>query len=231
MFTDFIAMLTSPEEMAALLTVIMVNVVLSGDNAIVVGMAAADLPVELRRRAVVLGITIAAVLRVVLSLFAIQLLSIIGLTLAGGILLAWVAWKMWREIQGGVEAAEQEAETILEDAEFTEAGDDSTPAKASVTTRPGKTLKDALIQIIIADVSMSLDNVLAVAGAARDHLAILVLGLILSVVLMSVASTVIANLISRHRWIAYVGLAAIVAIAVRMIWDGTHEVVKVIGVA
>ena len=209
MLTEFF----SAESLAALAQVLMVDLVLAGDNAIVVGMAAAGLAPELRRKAILVGIAAAAVLRIIFAALTSELLAIIGLTLAGGILLLWVAWKMWRELREP-EAEDEGAELVQDHAE----------------TQPHapKTLRQALTQIVIADVSMSLDNVLAVAGAARDHMAVMIIGLAMSVFLMGAASTIIARLLAKHRWIAYVGLAMIGFIAVRMIYDGADEVAKVV---
>jgi YjbE family integral membrane protein len=194
-------------QLAALATVILIDLVLAGDNAVVVGMAAAGLPAELRRKAILLGIGAAAALRIVFALFATQLLAIIGLTLAGGILLLWVVWKLAREI------INQRRQSKLEPVE-----------EAALAKPPAKDLRHALLQIVVADVSMSLDNVLAVAGAARDHLVVLIIGLGLSVALMGAAATVIARLLHRYFWISYLGLALIAYVAVRMIWEGGWEV-------
>jgi YjbE family integral membrane protein len=191
---------------AALIQVIMIDLVLAGDNAVVIGLAAAGLPPEQRSRAILVGIIAATVLRIAFSGIAIELLEIVGLLLAGGILLLWVCWKMWRELRG---PDHKEAEAALS------TGD----GKA-----PHKTFAQAAWQIVIADISMSLDNVLAVAGAARDHPAALVFGLVLSIVLMGVAASFIARLLNRHRWIAYVGLAIILYVSFDMIWRGTLEV-------
>ncbi len=187
--------------------IIVIDVVMSGDNAIVIGMAVAGLPVAIRHRAIVIGIAGAALLRVAFALTAVQLLAIIGLTLAGGLLLLWVSYRMWREIAEGREARRNHAE-----AQHVEA------------KKPVKTLRQALVLIIVADVSMSLDNVLAVAGAARGHEAMLIFGLTLSIVLMAVASNYIARLLERYHWIAYVGLAIVAFVAFQMIWRGTVEV-------
>lgn len=203
----------SAESLAALAQVLMVDLVLAGDNAIVVGMAAAGLAPELRRKAILVGIAAAAVLRIIFAALTSELLAIIGLTLAGGILLLWVAWKMWRELRQP--EAEDEGAEVVQDHDATQ-------------KHAPKTLGQALMQIVVADVSMSLDNVLAVAGAARDHMAVLVIGLAMSVFLMGAASTIIARLLAKHRWIAYVGLAMIGFIAVRMIYDGADEVAKVV---
>lgn len=202
------------EALTALATVVMVDIALAGDNAIVVGMAAAGLPSAHRRRAIVIGIAAAALLRIVFALFTVQLLQIIGLLLAGGLLLLWVSWKLWRELRGGADANEQEAEAAL--------------SGEPIARGPSKTFRSAVTQIIVADVSMSLDNVLAVAGAARDHLTVLAIGLALSVALMGLAASLIARLLHRHRWIAYVGLVMIIYVALRMIWDGTAEVLAVV---
>lgn len=208
---DFAALLDA-DALTALASVILIDVALAGDNAIAVGMAAAGLPAAQRRRAIVVGVLAAAGLRILFAVFTVHLLEVIGLLLAGGLLLLWVAWKLWRELQGGVlEEEEREAEAALEDID---------PAGAV----PGKSLGQAITQIVVADVSMSLDNVLAVAGAAREHEEVLVFGLVLSVALMGLAAAVIARLLRRFRWIAYVGLAIIVYVALRMIWDGTLSV-------
>jgi YjbE family integral membrane protein len=191
---------------AALIQVIMIDLVLAGDNAVVIGLAAAGLPPEQRSRAILVGIVAATVLRIAFAGIAIELLEIVGLLLAGGILLLWVCWKMWRELRG---PDHKEAEAALS------TGD----GKA-----PHKTFAQAAWQIVIADISMSLDNVLAVAGAARDHPAALVFGLVLSIVLMGVAASFIARLLNRHRWITYVGLAIILYVSFDMIWRGALEV-------
>ncbi|MBB3933205.1 YjbE family integral membrane protein [Kaistia hirudinis] len=196
-------------ELVALATVVLIDLVLAGDNAIVVGMAAAGLPRELRRKAIILGIGAAAALRILFALFATKLLGVIGLTLAGGILLLWVCWKLWRELRSQAHQ-DEEAELLA-------------AAEASASRPGGKTLGQALRQIIIADVSMSLDNVLAVAGTAREHTWVLIVGLVLSVALMGVAANFVANVLKRAPWIAYVGLAVIAYVALRMIWDGGLE--------
>ncbi|HLO78278.1 MAG TPA: TerC family protein [Magnetospirillum sp.] len=192
------------ESFTALFQVVAIDVALAGDNAIVVGMAAAGLPAALRKRAILIGICAAALLRIVFASFTVQLLQIVGLLLAGGLLLLWVAWKLWRELSG-------------------EAGEECADAEATEATSC-KSFPQAVWQIVVADVSMSLDNVLAVAGASRDHQWVLVIGLALSVALMGLAANVVARLLKRFRWIAYAGLAIILYVAVRMIWDGTHEV-------
>lgn len=187
--------------LGALVQVVFVNVVLSADNAVVIGMAALGLPAKQRMRALWLGIAAATVLRIGFAVIATSLLQVIGLLLAGGILLLWVGWKMWREVRGSAAGHTQEA-----------------------ASGEGKTLAQALWQIIVADVSMSLDNVLAVAGAAVDHPVVLAIGLGISVLLMGFAASAVAGLIDRYRWIAYAGLGVIVYIAGRMIWTGAHDV-------
>ncbi len=197
--------------LTALVTVILIDLVLAGDNAVVVGMAAAGLPKEMRRKAIVYGIAAAAILRIIFALFTTQLLEIIPLVIAGGLLLLWVAWKLWREIRAG-------NYTHDDDQDLT-SGDGASTASA---VRP-KTLKQALTQIIIADVSMSLDNVIAVAGSARHHPWVLVIGLLLSIALMGAAATLIARMLKTYPWIAYVGLVLIVWVALKMIWEGAHQ--------
>ena len=201
------------ESLTALVSVVTINVALSGDNAIVIGMAAAGLPTAQRRNAIVLGIAAAALLRVVFAVFTVQLLDVIGLLLAGGILLLWVCWKLWRELRTGTEIVEEEeeAERVLED-------------EPDIVLVPEKSLREAVTQIVIADVSMSLDNVLAVAGAAREHEWILIGGLALSVLLVGLAATIIARLLHRFRWIGYLGLAIILYVALKMVWDGGFDV-------
>ncbi|MBX9633553.1 MAG: TerC family protein [Magnetospirillum sp.] len=196
------------EAFSALMQVIAIDVALAGDNAIVVGMAAAGLPTLLRKRAILVGIAAAAGLRILFAVFTIQLLQIVGLLLAGGLLLLWVSWKLWRELSG------QAAEECAGSGEGCEA----------------KTFPQAVAQIIVADVSMSLDNVLAVAGASRDHQWVMVIGLALSVALMGLAANMVAKMLNRHRWIAYVGLAIILYVAVNMIWHGAHELVAYAGI-
>ena len=208
--------LLSPEALSAFLQVIMIDLVLAGDNAIVIGLAASGLPREQRNRAILVGIAAATILRIVFASITAWLLAIVGLLLAGGLLLLWVCWKMWRELR--TTAAETHA------AEEALAGQD---LNADGTIAGGvrrKTFAQAAWQIVIADVSMSLDNVLAVAGAAREHPVVLIFGLALSIALMGIAATFIARLLQRYRWIAYVGLAIILYVALQMIWEGGWEV-------
>lgn len=207
--------LFTPEGFSALLAVIGIDIVLAGDNAIVIGLAAAGLPKEQRTKAILVGIIAATIMRIGFAALTTQLLQIVGLLLAGGILLLWVCWKMWRELRAG-HSADIEAEEALTGTDVD--GDGQIAAGA-----PRKTFIQAAIQIVIADVSMSLDNVLAVAGAARDHMSVLVVGLVLSVALMGLAASFIARLLNRHRWIAYIGLAIILFVALKMIWAGYNE--------
>ncbi|HZL41031.1 MAG TPA: TerC family protein [Pseudolabrys sp.] len=192
--------LFSQASIATFFQVIMIDLVLAGDNAVVIGLAAAGLAPERRPRVILVGVLAATAMRIVFALFAVQLLGIVGLLFAGGILLLWVAWKMWRELRG------------------------QRHVDVGASSAPPKTFAQATWQIVLADVSMSLDNVLAVAGAARDHLEALVFGLGLSIVLMGLGAGLIARLLNRHRWIAYVGLAIVLYVACDMIWRGGHEV-------
>ena len=205
--------LLTTEALTALLQVIMIDLVLAGDNAIVIGLAAAGLPAEQRKKAILIGIIAATVLRIAFAAVTTQLLQIVGLLFAGGVLLLWVCWKMWRELRT----------THHEEHEAADALDDATGRPTEVTA-PKKTFAQAAWQIVIADVSMSLDNVLAVAGAAREHPIILVFGLALSIALMGLAATFIARLLHKHRWIAYVGLAIILYVAGEMIYRGSVEI-------
>lgn len=202
--------LFTTEALLALLQVIMIDLVLAGDNAIVIGLAAAGLPREQRGKAILIGILAATVLRIGFAAVTTQLLQIIGLLLAGGVLLLWVCWKMWRELRQPQD--EDEAVEVLEDDGGTQ------------MAGPRKTLGQAVWQIVVADVSMSLDNVLAVAGAAREHLGVLVIGLTLSIALMGLAASLIARILHKHRWLAYVGLAVILYVALHMIYRGALEV-------
>jgi YjbE family integral membrane protein len=202
--TDFFIL--SQDTSAALFQVIAIDLVLAGDNAVVIGLAAAGLAREQRARAILVGIIAATTLRVLFAFFAIELLEIVGLLLAGGILLLWVCWKMWRELRS---QSRRHIEAMLAEA---------------VGQAPSKSFSQAVWQIVMADVSMSLDNVLAVAGAARDHPTALVFGLGLSIVLMGVAASYVARFLNRYRWIAYGGLAIILYVASTMIWRGAREV-------
>jgi YjbE family integral membrane protein len=184
-------------ELSALLQVVLIDLTLAGDNAVVVGMAVAGLPARQRRMAIVLGVGGAAVLRIGLGAVTLQLLQIVGLLLAGGVLLLWVCWKMYRELRRHPRGPGAEA---------------------------ARSPRDAILQIVLADLSMSLDNVLAVAGAAEGHLWVLVLGLALSVVLMGVAATLVARLLERYRWLAWLGLLIVLTVALRLVWHGGWDV-------
>jgi YjbE family integral membrane protein len=201
------SVLVDLNQASALLSVLIIDIVLAGDNAIVVGMAAAGLPAQRRRRVIAAGIGAATVLRILFAFVAVELLqTVIGVTLAGGLLLLWVAWKMQREISAAHPVAEPGGG----------AGAGSRPRE--------KTQAQALLQIVLADLSMSLDNVLAVAGVARDHPFVLMVGLVLSVALMGVASTYVARLLDRAFWLSWVGLGIITLVALRMIWDGSSQI-------
>jgi YjbE family integral membrane protein len=207
--------LLSPE-VTALFQVILIDLVLAGDNAIVIGLAAAGLPHEQRNKAVLVGIAAATGLRIAFAMVTTQLLQVVGLVLAGGILLLWVSWKMFRELRTAPGTRRDGLEALAE----LDINADGTIAKDA----PYKTFKQAAAQIVLADVSMSLDNVLAVAGAARQHLTILVVGLTLSVALMGVGASYIARLLHNHRWIGYAGLLMILYVALEMIHRGFEEV-------
>ncbi len=200
----------------ALLQVIGIDLVLAGDNAIVIGLAAAGLAKEMRAKAILVGILAATVLRIGFALITTKLLAIVGLLLAGGILLLWVCWKMWRELKEQHDEANRANEAL--------SGQDLNADGVVAGGGCTKSFRQAATQIVIADISMSLDNVLAVAGAAREHPTVLVIGLVLSIAMMGLAASFIARLLHRHRWIAYVGLAIIVYVALDMIWRGWWEV-------
>jgi YjbE family integral membrane protein len=202
------ALLLSPTAFTALIEVLLIDLVLAGDNAIVVGALAAGLPPDQRQRVILIGIIAALVLRIAFALMVGKLLGIIGLVLAGGLLLLWVAWKMYRELHHSP----------------AHAGAPEVTGDAHSGLKPAKTFAAAAWSVALADVSMSLDNVLAVAGAAREHPGIMVFGLVLSVILMGVAANIIAKYIERFRWIAWIGLAVIVWVACKMIWEGWLDV-------
>jgi YjbE family integral membrane protein len=207
-----IASMITPAAITAFLEILAIDIVLAGDNAIVVGALAAGLPSEQRRKVIMIGVLAALVLRIAFALLVTQLLQIVGLVLAGGILLLWVAWRMYRELRHKGESAGSEEI----------AGDEHSGMK------PAKSFASAAWGVALADVSMSLDNVLAVAGAAKDHPWVLVFGLILSVILMGVAANFIARYIDRYRWIAWGGLLVILWVALKMIWEGAGHVAPVI---
>lgn len=191
-------------ELTALVQVVLIDIALAGDNAVVVGLAVAGLPARQRRPAILLGIGGATVIRIALGAVALELMAIIGLLLAGGLLLLWVCWRMYRELRVPV------------------------PAHGEHVARPHKTLRQAMIEIILADLSMSLDNVLAVAGAANGHMWVLAVGLLLGVILMGVAANLLARLLETQRWIAWVGLVVVLYVALHMIWEGSMDVAEAI---
>lgn len=191
-------------ELIALGQVLLIDLVLAGDNAIVVGMAVAGLPAEQRNKAILIGIGAATLMRIGFALITVQLLAIVGLLFAGGVLLLWVCWKMYRDLRES--SGHHQAD-------------------AGIAPKP-KTMRQAMMQILVADVSMSLDNVLAVAGAAREHPWVMVVGLAISVVLMGVAAKWIAGLLERYRWLAWVGLAVIFYVSLKLIYDGYYDIAK-----
>ena len=217
--------LSSPEfasQLSALGQVLAIDLVLAGDNAVAVGLAAAALAPEQRKKAILIGLAAAVVMRIGFALVTVQLLAIIGLLLAGGVLLLWVCWKMWRELQEQRAHDQAEAEAELETALSAHHGGGPPPEALGIKR---KTFGAALLQIMIADITMSLDNVLAVAGAAHEHPWIMVFGLVLSIALMGLAATFIAKLLTKHRWIGYVGLVIVLYVALHMIWDGARSVI------
>jgi YjbE family integral membrane protein len=205
-----------PAAMTAFFQVLMIDLVLAGDNAIVVGALAAGLPPDQRRRVILIGVIAALVLRIGFALIVTQLLQVVGLILAGGLLLLWVAWRMWRD---------------LRDSEGHSLGSDEIVGDERSGLRSAKSFAGAVWAVAVADVSMSLDNVLAVAGAAHEHPGILIVGLVFAVALMGIAANVIARYIERYRWIAYIGLLVILWVAGKMIWEGWHDVSPVLGMA
>ena len=204
------------EDMAALGAVILTDIALAGDNALVIGLAAARLPAGQRRRAITLGIAVATALRIILAFGVLEVMQIVGLRLAGGFLLVWVAWKLWREM----EAARRER-------------GDSSAVEQSIRAQEssGRSLRRAAIRIVVADLSMSLDNVLAVAGVARNHPWILATGLVLSVALVGLASAWVARVLHRFPWIGYLGLLIILFVAIRMILNGSERVLTLVPAA
>jgi YjbE family integral membrane protein len=200
----------SLSELSALSQVVIVDLVLAGDNAIVVGMVAAGLPRHQRAKVIMTGILAATALRVGFAVVTTRLLQIIGLTLAGGLLLLWVCWKLWREIQAQKRHC---------------------AADACAPSAPQKSMRQAVFQIVLADVSMSLDNVLAVAGISLQHPWVLIVGLVLSVALMGAAAAMIAGLLKRFPWVSYIGLAIILYVALKMIYEGSMNVMQATGTA
>ena len=210
----------SPEAIVALFQVVMIDLSLAGDNAIVVGIAAAGLPEQQRTRAIFFGMAGAAALLVIFAGITTQLLKLVGLLFAGGVLLLWVCWKMWRELRSTAKEEEEAAGTST--------GLDVNADGTVTSYASRKTLAQAVGQIIIADLSMSLDNVLAVAGAAREHPTVLIFGLSLSILLMGAAAAFIASLLHKYRWIAYLGLAVILYVALGMLFRGAQEIRPVV---
>lgn len=206
------ASLVTPEAIAAFFEILLIDIVLAGDNAIVVGALAAGLPADQRKKVILIGVVAALVLRIIFALLVSQLLQVIGLVFAGGLVLLWVAWRMFRELRHADESV----------------GSDEVAGDEHSGLRPAKSFASAAWGVAIADVSMSLDNVLAVAGAARDHPYVLVFGLILSVLLMGAAANFIARYIERYRWIAWLGLLVILWVALKMIYEGAGHVAPVI---
>jgi YjbE family integral membrane protein len=196
----------SAVELAALWQVLIIDLVLAGDNAIIVGLAAASVPAAIRGRVVAIGIALAVVMRIGFAVITVQLLEVPGVKLAGGLLLLWVCWRFLQDLRRPAHGPEQ-----LQDI----------PGAADGEAR--KSLWRAVTQIVVADLSMSLDNVVAVASASGGYEWVLVVGLIVSVVLMAIAATFIARLLARHRWIAWAGFAVIVYVAIKMVWEGLAD--------
>ena len=210
--------LVSAGAISAFFQVVMIDIALAGDNAVAVGLVAAGLPQPQRRRAIVLGLGGAVVMLISFALITTQLLKVVGLLFAGGLLLLWVCWKMWRDLRAQGREEEAEGEAALEDAT-------GVPIGALPRGKPrAKTMGQALVQILLADLTMSLDNVLAVAGAAREHPMVLVGGLLLSITCMGVAASWIARLLHRFRWIGYLGLVIVFYVAAHMVWEGLRTV-------
>jgi len=203
--SEFFSNLQSLDALNVLVQVIFIDLVLAGDNAIIVGLVASRVPPEMRKKVILWGIGAAVVMRIGFSLITVQLLNIVGLKLIGGALLLWVCWRLWEELRSGHDEAEGEE-----------------------GAKPFTSMRPAIIQIVIADLSMSIDNVLAIAGVSRDYPAILVFGLALSVAFMIFAATLIAKLLKRYPWIAYVGLALIFYVGLVMIWEGGQEIIAAI---
>ena len=195
-------------DLVVLTQVLLIDLMLAGDNAVAVGLSASGLDPARRRAAILAGLGAAVALRIGFALLATRLLAIIGLTLAGGLILLWVCWKMWRDLRAHARAQRAQA-----------------GGEAAHHAPHAKSFAAALVQIMLADLSMSLDNVLAVAGAARDHPALLVFGLLLSIALMGVAASWIARFLNRMRWLGYLGLAVVIYVALHMIWDGYRNLV------
>jgi len=223
---EIFGLAVTPTNLSAFFQVVMINIVMSGDNAIVIGMAVAGLKPEQRNVGLFWGIVGATVMRLIFTGLAVEMMNVIGLILLGGVLLLWVTWKMWREIY---QAAKERRAVALAEGQPV---DPETEKAAEAEGAPeAKTMRQAVIQILIADMSMSLDNVLAVAGASREHPYIMAFGLTLSIALTAIASKAIARLLDRYHWLGYVGVAVIAFVALEMIWDGTLQVVTETGIA
>ncbi len=207
--------------LAALLQVILIDIVLAGDNAVVIGMAAARVPRASRAKVVFWGLAAAVILRVLLATVTASLLEVIGLMFAGGILLLWVTWRLYRDLTEYKQEAEG-TQTVGE-------AEDDAAEDGPLTLEDARATRRAILQIVVADLSMSLDNVLAVAGAAMDHVWVLAIGLVLSIALMGIAASLIARLLQRHPWISYAGLIIVLYVALRMIWFGAWEIMHVAG--
>jgi YjbE family integral membrane protein len=208
--------LISFAEASAFLQVVFVDIMLAGDNAIVVAMVVVGLPAERRGRVLIIGIAAATLMRVLFALVTVQLLNVIGLSLAGGLLLLWVTWKFWRELKA--RHVEDQAAEDIDDIVH------GTPLRHP--DAPRKTMRQAIIQVVAADISMSLDNVLAVAGIAGEYQWVLVSGLVLSVAFMGLAATLIARLLARHHWIGFLGVAVILYVSLDMIWKGAIQIIE-----
>ena len=214
--------LFSTPALLALAQILMINIVLSGDNAVVIGMVAARVAKENRRRVILWGMGAAVVLRVLLSLVAVDLLNILGLTLAGGILLLWVSWRLYRDIR---EQKAEKAGADLMSGQESHSGQEGFAATPATAVVP---FSRAIRQIAVADISMSVDNVLAIAGAANQNIPVLVIGLVVSIALMGVAAGYIAGLLQRYPALSYVGLVLILYVAGEMIWEGKDDVPQII---
>lgn len=205
----------------ALMQVLLIDVVLAGDNAVVIGMSAAQVAKADRRKVIFWGLTAAVVLRIVLAFFAIEMLQFTSLVILGGILLLWVTWRLWRDVRQA--AKERQATKVLAGENGHEAGEPVCPTEVPSKECHARAVRRAIISITAADVSMSLDNVLAVAGAAREHKEVLIIGLLLSIALMGAAATLIAKLLHKYPWISYVGVFIVLFVALRMIWEGMEQ--------
>ena len=227
MFESFsFAQLLNPGFMSqatAFVQVVFIDLVMAGDNAVAVGLAAAGLAAADRKKAIMWGLIAAVIMRIGFVLITAKLLLVIGLLFAGGLLLLWVGWKMWRELRE--QEAHARAEANLEDATGVDINSSDTMGGAAATPAKPKSFRTAVIQILVADLSMSLDNVLAVAGAAHAHPEIMVFGLILAIALMGVAAHAIANVLHKYRWIGYIGLLVILYVAMNMMWEGHRDMV------